>query len=93
MLQPINSTNGTVSIEVLYGTNVTALTPTITVSAGANIVPASGVAQNFTSPVTYTVTAQDGTTTKVWTVTVTVASTPSNKADILSFNIQVRYPR
>ncbi len=83
----INSTNGTVSIEVLYGTNATALTPTITVSAGATINPASGVAQNFTSPVTYTVTAQDGTTTKVWTVTVTVASTPSNKADILSFNI------
>ncbi|NLI87265.1 MAG: DUF5018 domain-containing protein, partial [Bacteroidales bacterium] len=83
----INSPNGTVSIEVLYGTNATALTPTITVSAGATINPASGVAQNFTSPVTYTVTAQDGTTTKVWTVTVTVASTPSNKADILSFNI------
>ena len=83
----INSTNGTVSIEVLYGTNVTALTPTITVSAGANIVPASGVAQNFTSPVTYTVTAQDATTTKVWTVTVTVASTASSEKDILSFNI------
>lgn len=43
------------------GTNVTALTPTIEVSANAAISPASGEVQNFTDPVTYTVTAQDGT--------------------------------
>ena len=40
---------------------------------GSSTSPASGVAQNFTSPVTYTVTAAD-TTTQAYIVTVTVAS-------------------
>ncbi|MCE1201127.1 MAG: DUF5018 domain-containing protein, partial [Bacteroidia bacterium] len=72
----INSAAATVSIEVAHGTDVTSLTPTITVSAGATISPASGLAQNFSSPVVYTVTAQDGNTTKNWTVTVSVAAPP-----------------
>ncbi|PIB34045.1 hypothetical protein BFP72_00665 [Reichenbachiella sp. 5M10] len=38
------------------------LTPTITVSNKATVSPKSGVAQDFTSPVTYTVTAEDGST-------------------------------
>jgi hypothetical protein len=60
----------TIEVTVPFGTVVTALTPTI-VHSGASISPASGAAQNFTSPVVYTVTAQDGTT-KAYTVTVTV---------------------
>ncbi|MCB9001255.1 MAG: DUF5018 domain-containing protein, partial [Bacteroidales bacterium] len=83
----INSEAGTVSIEVLYGTNASNLTPTITVSAGATISPESNVAQDFTNPVVYTVTAEDGTTTKDWTVTVTVASTQSSEKNITSFSI------
>ena len=69
-----SSTIGSNTIEVTmpHGTVVTALTPTITVSPGASVSPTSGTAQNFTSPVTYTVTAAD-TTTKDYTVTVTVA--------------------
>ncbi len=43
-------------------TDVTQLVPTIEVSEGATVEPASGVAQDFTTPVTYTVTAQNGTT-------------------------------
>jgi hypothetical protein len=66
--------DGTVAIEVPFGTDVTALAPTI-VHNGASITPASGIAQNFTSPVTYKVTAQDSSTnTKDYVVTVTVAS-------------------
>ena len=61
----------TIAVEVPSGTSVTALVPEITVSAGATILPASGVAQNFTSPVEYIVGAADGTT-KTYTVTVTV---------------------
>ena len=65
--------NGTdIAVTVPFGTNVTALVPTITHS-GVSISPNSGVAQNFTSPVTYTVTAADGTT-KDYTVTVTRAN-------------------
>ena len=78
----INSTNATVDITVINGTNVTALTPTITISDGAEISPASGVEQDFTNPVVYTVTAEDGTTTKDWTVTVTELATVSDKANI-----------
>ena len=69
----INSANSTVTISVVHGTSLTALTPSITVSAGATISPASGQPQNFSNPVQYTVTAQDGITTKMWTVTVTVS--------------------
>ena len=52
-------------------TDVTQLVPTIEVSEGATVEPASGVAQDFTNPVAYTVTAQNGTTA-VYTVTVVV---------------------
>lgn len=68
----INETNHTVAVEVPHGTSVTSLTPTITISDDATISPASGVAKNFTSPQTYTVTAED-TTTQAYVVTVTVA--------------------
>jgi hypothetical protein len=52
------------------GTQATPLTPVITVSSGATVTPASGVAQNFfgSAGVTYTVTAEDGVTKKTYTV-------------------------
>ena len=59
----INGTEGTIdqslttiSLELLE-TDLTNLTPEITISANAEISPASGVSQDFTNPVTYTVTA------------------------------------
>jgi hypothetical protein len=61
----------TISVEVSKGTDVTALVPEIDVSDDATVSPASGVAQNFTNPVIYTVTAKNGSTAK-YTVTVTV---------------------
>ena len=51
------------------GTDVTSLAPTYTVSRSATGAPASGTAQDFTKPVTYTVTAQDGSA-QDYTVTV-----------------------
>lgn len=83
----VNSTDATVNIVMPYGTDVTALVPTITYSANATIAPASGVVQDFTSPVNYLVTAQDGITTRIWTVTVSLSPAPSNEAEILTFNI------
>ncbi len=70
----INHDEGTISLEVPTGTNVTALVPTIAVSPLATVNPESGVAQNFSSPVNYTVTAQDEST-KEYMVTVTQTST------------------
>ena len=69
----INATSHTVSIEVANGTAVTALKPTITPSLGASLSPGSGVAQDFTNPVVYTVTSANGVA-QAWTVTVTEAS-------------------
>ena len=73
---PATTISGTsISVTVPYGTVVTALAPTFTQSPLATVAPVSGTARNFTSAQTYTVTAQD-LTTKVYTVTVTVAPSP-----------------
>ena len=78
----INGTN--ISITVPFGTSTLALTPTI-VYKGASISPASGVSQNFSSPVVYTVISADGST-KAYTVTVTVTPGTATK-DITSFSV------
>ena len=82
----IDTAGHTVTFHMPYGTDVTALTPTITVSANATISPASGTAQNFTNPVSYTVTAQDGTP-QVWTVTCVVDPALSGENDITGFTV------
>jgi hypothetical protein len=66
----INEGAKTITLTVPYGTAVTSLTPALT-HTGVSISPASGAAENFTNPVSYTVTAEDGSTE---TYTVTVAS-------------------
>ena len=67
----VDNTSNTVSVTVPYGTDVTALTPVITLTdVGASVSPA-GV-QNFTSPVDYTVTSGNGAT-NIYTVTVSIA--------------------
>ena len=58
----IDETNYVVMLSVPYGTNVKNLTPIIAVSPGATVSPASNVAEDFTNPVTYTVSGQDGST-------------------------------
>jgi hypothetical protein len=72
------SVNGTIngpniSVTVPNIVNLTTLVPTITHN-GKSVSPASGVAQNFSNSIQYTVTAEDNTTT-IYTVTVTVTST------------------
>ena len=67
-----------ITVEMPAGTVVTALTPTIVVSEKATVSPNSGVAQDFTNAVTYTVTAEDGKTTGVYVVTVNVATSTNN---------------
>lgn len=82
----IDNVNHTVNIEVASGTDLSSLTPSITVSPNATINPLSGTAQDFTLPFDYTVTAEDLTTQQVWTVTVTAAITQSSEKDILTFS-------
>ncbi len=84
----IDSAAATVSIEVIYsaGHMVDSLVPAVTVADNGSAV-INGDTIDFTNPVTFTVTAADGLTTRDWTVTVTVAAAPSTEADILSFSI------
>ena len=83
----IDNENATVTSLVSYQTeSLNGLVPTIAISERATIAPESGVAQDFSSSVTYTVTAEDRTTTKVWTVNVSKVATASSAKDILSFS-------
>jgi len=69
----INNTAGTITAEVPNGTDLTSLAPTIALGGSATICsPTSGTAQDFSSPVTYTV-SDGGTNTKDYVVTITVA--------------------
>jgi hypothetical protein len=84
----MNNTDHTVAATLPYGTNVSALVATFTLSASANakvgaVAQVSGTtANNFTNPVVYDVTAEDGTTVQPWTVTITI--TPASTDATLS---------
>jgi hypothetical protein len=62
-----------ITATVPSGTDVTKLVPTITISDKATVSPATGVAQDFSKEVSYTVTAEDASTV-VYKVGVTKAS-------------------
>jgi hypothetical protein len=85
----INSTNGTISLNVSNTIDVTSISPIISISNFASVNPNSGTPRNFTNPVTYTVTAQDAST-KQWTVTITKLTTGINNIS-LSESINI-YP-
>ncbi|MEP1117253.1 T9SS type A sorting domain-containing protein [Ekhidna sp.] len=64
----IDAIEHTVFLLAELGTDVTSLTPVITISDGASISP-NGT-RNFASSVIYTVTAEDGIATQDWLVTI-----------------------
>lgn len=74
----LNSGAGTINVTVNYNITVTSLIASFTTSPFSsikvdNVDQISGsTANNFSNPITYVVTAQDGITTKTWVVTVTV---------------------
>ena len=68
----ITGTN--IVVIVPYGTTITSLTPSIT-QTGVSVSPTG--AQDFSSPVQYTVTAEDGST-QVYTATVTLGSSTTD---------------
>lgn len=82
----ITESSKTISATVPCGTNLTALVATFTttgasVKVGSTVQTSAATANNFSSPVTYTVTAVDGTTAD-YVVTVTVASKPATPTNI-----------
>ncbi|MDC7222427.1 MAG: metallophosphoesterase [Spirochaetales bacterium] len=82
----ISTSDKTVTITVPSDTDQSALTPTIEFT-GESISPESDTEQDFSSSVTYTVTAEDGTTAE-YVVTVSLAD-ESEEADILDLTMQL----
>lgn len=67
--------NGDYYFVLPYGTDLTNVTVAATVSPRATVTPADGVVNFSNGPVTFTVTAEDGTT-KTYPVNVTAAASP-----------------
>ncbi len=76
----INETNKTISATVANGTDIKSLTPVIVVSDKASA--GQSGAKDFSSPVEYTITAEDGTST---TYKITVSIALNSAKQILSF--------
>lgn len=68
----VNQSTLLVTVYMPYGADIRALSPTFTLSDKATISPLSGSAHDFTNPVPYTVTAEDGFTKTVYLVKVNV---------------------
>jgi hypothetical protein len=81
----INQTNHTIVAYMPEGTNLNSLTPTIGY-VGQSVSPASGSAQNFTSAVTYTVTAADNSTLE-YTASITLVAANSDNANLATLSV------
>lgn len=87
----INATIDTIQRNVIatlpFGTDASNLSPTIIISTKATISPASDIVQNFTKPVLYTVTAEDGSS-QIFTVNI-IAPPKSSKpiSTLVSSNV------
>ena len=71
----IDQDNRTITLYVPNSLDIANLVPTITYSDGATITPATGVAQDFTNPVTYEVVNNSAKST--YTVTVNAIDKPA----------------
>jgi hypothetical protein len=77
----IDTVAKTITIAIPQGTSLTSLNTNIVLPGGVTISPASGQAQNFSSPVTYTVTLPDNSKS-TWTVKVQMAAIVTISQDI-----------
>ncbi|SHJ21432.1 PKD domain-containing protein [Pseudozobellia thermophila] len=74
----INDVNHTITVNVPNGTDLNVVPSQLDISTGANIEPGPASQQDFSQPVNYTVTAENGNP-QVWTVNV-VTETSSEKS-------------
>jgi uncharacterized repeat protein (TIGR02543 family) len=75
----------TINVLVAYGTDVTSLTPSVTISYGASIDPLP-VTMDFTYPVEFVVTAGDGITETTYIVSVTFEA-PNDDATLADLTV------
>jgi hypothetical protein len=80
----IKEVEKTIDVYVPAGTNVTKLTPVVKISSGASVVPLEEDEVDFTHPMPYTVTAENGVS-QTYTVTVTAYT-----ADVVLESIEIR---
>lgn len=85
----VNETAKSIAVTLPFGSNVTGLVAAFTttgvgVKVGTTVQTSTAIANNFTSPVVYTVIADD-TSTAAYTVTVTIAPNPAKAITSFSF--------
>ncbi|WP_428659290.1 DUF5018 domain-containing protein [Runella sp.] len=85
IIASIDTINHNIIAELPYSTNPSALAPTISISLGAVISPASGAVQDFSKPIMYTITAEDGTKQ---TYTAAISKARPTKDDIAKLSNQ-----
>ncbi|MDO8659269.1 MAG: DUF5018 domain-containing protein, partial [Candidatus Parcubacteria bacterium] len=78
----VDEANHTISLDVPLDTDITNIAPIILLSDKATVSPNSNVAQDFTNPMVYTVTAEDGST-QTYTVTVKKVCTTDCFSNVL----------
>lgn len=76
-----------IHVSLPFGTSTTSLIPTL-ITNGVSISPASGLVQDFTHPVVYTVTAEDNSIQK-YKVIITVAGNPAREITLFSLTLPV----
>ena len=82
----IDQTMRQVLLYMPYGFDITALAPTFQLSDLASINPSSGSKSNFTSPVSYVVTAEDGTTSKTYSISVFIPTVTLKRTVVSGWN-------
>ena len=85
----IDETDHRITVKVPFGKDISSLTPEVTVSDHAKYTRSDGAWQ-FDTPVTYVVTAEDGTTQQTYTVTVVQAAL-SESCEMTSFKVGNAY--
>jgi len=83
----VTRTGNAINVSVKYGTNLTNLNVAFAIPATATVSPNPATTHNFSSPVTFTVTAQDGSTA-AYVVTV-VPRAINNDKKILTYTFSV----
>ncbi len=89
----IDQENFVITLTVSNETNLKNLIPNIIISNKASVSPNSGVAQDFTNPVVYTVKAEDGSEQKYTAKVNTVVVQKSSEKAITSFRFASLTPR
>ncbi len=82
----INQDNNTISLVVPFGISLSTFQPSITISIEATISPSTATGIDFSAPVVFTVTAEDGSTVDY---TVSVSNAENSEKSIIEFKFTV----